>query len=41
MKPRIASVERKTKETEISMTINLDGTENIRLQQGFHFLTIC
>ena len=37
MKPRIASVERKTKETEISMTINLDGTGEHNSATGIPF----
>lgn len=37
MKPRIASVERKTKETEISMTINLNGTGEHKIATGIPF----
>ena len=37
MKPRITSVERKTKETEISVRINLDGTGEHKIATGIPF----
>lgn len=40
-KNRIASCKRTTKETDIELTINLDGQEKIRLTPGFLFSIIC
>ena len=37
MEQRAATIERKTKETDISLTINLDGTGEMRLQPEFRF----
>lgn len=37
---RSAAVERKTKETEISVLLNLDGGE-VEIETGIGFLTIC
>lgn len=37
MQNRIGSCKRKTKETDIELTINLDGQERIRLIQEFRF----
>ena len=41
MQNRIGSCKRKTKETDIELTINLDDRERIRLIQEFRFLIIC
>lgn len=38
---REASVERNTKETEIKLKINLDGTGYSDIETGVGFLTIC
>ena len=38
---REASVERNTKETEIKLKINLDGTGYSDIETGVDFLTIC
>ena len=38
---REASVERNTKETEIKLKINLDGTGYSDIKQEWDFLTIC
>lgn len=38
---RIAKCERKTKETNISLTLNLDGTGNNKIHTGIGFLIIC
>ncbi|MEE1314295.1 MAG: imidazoleglycerol-phosphate dehydratase, partial [Faecalimonas sp.] len=37
MDARIASCERKTKETEISITLNLDGQGNTKISTGIGF----
>ena len=37
MEPRIASVNRKTKETDIQLTLNLDGTGNAEVNTGVGF----
>ena len=38
---RSASVERNTKETQISVTINLDGTGQLEVDTGLPFWTTC
>ena len=37
MKQRAATIERKTKETDISLTINLDGTGENEIATGIPF----
>lgn len=41
MEQRAATIERKTKETDISLTINLDGTGENEIATGIPFLIIC
>lgn len=41
MRRRTGTCRRMTKETDISVTINLDGTGKIRSIPGLAFLTIC
>ena len=41
MQNRIGSCKRKTKETDIELTINRMDRERIRLIQEFRFLIIC
>lgn len=38
MKSRLGRINRKTKETEVSVTVNLDGTGKISVQTGVSFL---
>ena len=38
MKSRIGSINRKTKETQVSITVNLDGNGKISVQTGINFL---
>ena len=38
---RTGNVERKTKETQISLSLNLDGTGNTMLKIQLDFLTTC
>ena len=38
MKPRIASIERATRETQIRLTLNLDGTGSVEARTGVGFL---
>lgn len=41
MEPRIATINRITRETDITLTLNLDGSGKCDLQTGIAFLTIC
>ena len=38
MKPRKTSIKRETKETNVSVTINLDGTGKTTINTGIKFL---
>ncbi|MBL8028842.1 MAG: imidazoleglycerol-phosphate dehydratase HisB [Fibrobacteres bacterium] len=38
MEPRIASIKRKTKETDISLTLNIDGSGKAAVSSGIGFL---
>ncbi|HSF27539.1 MAG TPA: imidazoleglycerol-phosphate dehydratase [Nitrosopumilaceae archaeon] len=38
MKSRLGRINRKTKETEVSVTVNLDGNGKISVKTGIHFL---
>lgn len=38
---RTASVERRTRETDITLTIDLDGTGRADIDTGIGFLTTC
>ena len=37
MEPRIAAIERKTKETDIKLSLNLDGSGSTNIQTGISF----
>ncbi len=41
MQSRSASISRKTNETSISVSVNIDGTGASRISTGVGFLTIC
>ena len=41
MQNRIGSCKRKTKETDIELTINLDGQGKNQIDTGIRFLIIC
>ncbi len=41
MESRVASCSRVTKETQIEMTLNLDGTGKTDISTGIGFSTIC
>lgn len=38
---RKAACERKTKETDISLSLNIDGSGRTKIDTGIGFLTIC
>ncbi|MCK5548653.1 MAG: imidazoleglycerol-phosphate dehydratase, partial [Thermoplasmata archaeon] len=38
MARRLASIERKTKETDIAVTLNLDGSGKVRVKSGISFI---
>lgn len=41
MEQRIATIKRVTNETDIAMTLNLDGSGQAHIDTGIGFLTIC
>ena len=38
---RTSHIERNTKETQIDLSLNIDGKANYEISTGFLFLTIC
>ena len=41
MSKRQASIKRKTNETDIELTLNIDGTGICKIETGMPFLNIC